>query len=306
MITRPVLNSKIKYFSKKKWNWVTDNKFRLKRRFFFFFKNTDISINNLKTTVMPKEVLAKREFIFWLVLNYKLYTLVTPYVSRTVISFKFLRRVNALFVKNPKNLSKLKTYNLGAPLFGFIIISNFLSFYNIFFRNTYSTIFHFFKKFKNNKPLYRLTITFRRNKLFINLQDFLKENLITLSPGLLVEHFEKRKAMKKSKTLKFLIIKYLRKLMFLGRIRNLMLIVKKTPALLLEFINLFNQSISHKFNNPFSNKAIEEKSTDFTVFKFTHFVFLRTASFVKNKTRKKGRVKRKVLQKVIFENHVID
>lgn len=239
-------------------------------------------------------------------LNYKLYTIATPYVGRTVINFKFLKRVNAVFAKNPKNLSKLKNYNIAAAFPGLVIISGFLLLYNFFFKNIYSTIFHFFKKFKNNKPLYKLTITFRKNKLFINLQDFLKENIVTLSPGLLVEYFEKRKAMKKSKTLKFLIIKYLRKLMLLARIRNLMLIVKKTPALLLEFINLFNQSISHKFNNPFSNKAIEEKSTDFTVFKFTHFIFLRTASFVKNKTRKRGRVKRKVLQKVIFENHVID
>jgi hypothetical protein len=101
--------------------------------------------------------------------------------------------------------------------------------------------------------------------------------------------------------------KYIRKIFLISKIKNIFLIVKKNPIFLMEILNFFNSTISHKFINPVENKLIEENDTPASLsIKFLYFIFLDNKNFSKNKVPAKGRIKRKILRKVVFENRIID
>jgi hypothetical protein len=100
--------------------------------------------------------------------------------------------------------------------------------------------------------------------------------------------------------------KYLRKLFIISKIKNLILIVKKTPVFINEIINFFNLPIAHKFLNPIEQKIIEESYNSSLSFKFLYFIFMENKNFSKNKLPQKGRIKRKILRKVTFENKIVD
>jgi hypothetical protein len=149
-------------------------------------------------------------------------------------------------------------------------------------------------------------MTFTKNRLFVNFLDIKKRNYVSISPGLFIKFFEKKKSLKKTKTIKLLIAKFLRKLLLLTKIKYAFLIIKKTPIYLIEILNMLNQPILHKFIDPHENEVIEEKTSKLTLTHFTYLIFLNNTSYVKNKLPLKGRVKRKIFRKIILENNVID
>jgi len=100
--------------------------------------------------------------------------------------------------------------------------------------------------------------------------------------------------------------KYIRKLFLISNIKNVMLIIKKIPLFINEIVNFFNMPIAHKFLNPIDGKNIEENENNFTQIKFLYFLFLNNKNFSKNKTPQKGRIKRKILRKIVFENKLVD
>jgi hypothetical protein len=127
-----------------------------------------------------------------------------------------------------------------------------------------------------------------------------------VSSGLFIKFFEKRKSIKKNKNIKLLMIKYLRKLFIISKINNLILIIKKIPLFINEMINFLNTPIAHKFVNPIDNKIIDESLNRKISIRFLYFIFMENKNFSKNKTPSKGRIKRKILRKVTFENKIID
>jgi hypothetical protein len=136
-----------------------------------------------------------------------------------------------------------------------------------------------------------------------------KSNL-TLSPGLFIKFFNNKKSFKKSKTIKILMIKYIRKIFLIIKLKDIVLLVKKTPKFFNEIITFFSTPIVHKFINPINNEFIEEVNDKVNEKKikinFLYFFFFNTKNFTKNKLPKKGRIKRKILRKIIFENKLID
>jgi len=74
----------------------------------------------------------------------------------------------------------------------------------------------------------------------------------------------------------------------------------------MEILNFLNSPIAHKFIDPIENKIIEESNDNFLWIKFIYFIFLENKDFSNNKKPQKGRIKRKILRKVTFENRVID
>lgn len=199
--------------------------------------------------------------------------------------------------KNFSGFLKLKT----------TFILNFISVYNSFFYSIYIDVFFFFKFLKKkNRLIYFLILSFKKKRLYINLKNIKKKNYISLSTGLFIKFFEKRKSIKKNKAIKLLMAKYLRKLFIISKIKNLILIVKKTPVFINEIINFFNLPIAHKFLNPIDQKIIEESITKNLTIKFLYFIFMDNKDFSKNKRPQKGRIKRKILRKVTFENKIVD
>lgn len=187
-------------------------------------------------------------------------------------------------------------------------IINYANMYNLFFSSFYTDLFHFFKNFKiyKQKINHYLILNFIKNKLFMNLQNFSRKNYLFLSTGLFIKFFEKKKSFKKNKTIKMLMAKYMRKLFLISHIKTTSLIIKKTPVFLIEIINLLNSPIAHKFIDPVDNKIIEEDENDALLIKFSYFIFLQSIDFSLNKGKKRGRIKRKILRKIVFENKITD
>jgi hypothetical protein len=159
---------------------------------------------------------------------------------------------------------------------------------------------------KKQRPLYHLILTFRNNKMFVNFNDRLKRNYLFLSTGLFIKYFEKKKLFKKNKIIRTILIKYLRKIFLLLKLPRIVLIVKKNPIFFLEFLTLFNQPIPYKFNEPLTNREILDNNPNKFLTKFLYFIFLNTQNYTNNKTKKTGRVKRKIFRKIILRNSVID
>lgn len=182
----------------------------------------------------------------------------------------------------------------------------FLNIYNLIY---YQFIFDYFYSLKllKKSPLRNyLIFAFKKNKLFLNLLNFNRKTFLFISPGFFIKFFEKKKSFKKNKIIKLLTAKYLRKVFILTKINNLIFFIKSVPTFLLEIINFLNQPISHKFLNPCTNKVIEETVTKSFYLKIFNIIFLNNKSFSINKIKKKGRIKRKIIRKVILENKLID
>jgi hypothetical protein len=182
--------------------------------------------------------------------------------------------------------------------------------YNNFIKSCAIDLFFIRRLFKTkyNRMLHYLLFSFFKNKLIINLQNYKKINYTFISPGFFIKFFEKKKSLKKTKTLKFLMAKYLRKLFIISKITNLILIIKNTPSNLIEIIKLINTPIVHKFVDPIDKFEIDESNLKIKYFwvKFLFFIFNKNINFSKNKERKRGRIKRKILRKLVLENKLID
>jgi hypothetical protein len=185
---------------------------------------------------------------------------------------------------------------------------NYTMLYNsLFFKSKYDLLYYVKKKKKRKtRNTYRLILTFRNNKFFINLLDILKRNYLFISTGLFIKYFDKKKLYKKSKIIRAILIKFLRKLFLLMKFPRLILIVKKNPIFLLEFLNLFNQPIPYKFNEPLTNREIIDAEDNPSLTKIMYVVFLKTQSYIKFKTKKQGRVKRKISRKIVLKNAIVD
>jgi hypothetical protein len=121
-----------------------------------------------------------------------------------------------------------------------------------------------------------------------------------------IKFFEKRKSAKKNKNIKLLMAKFLRKLIYIVKIKYLFFFVRNNPLHLTDFLFFLNTPIIHKYVNPENGQIIEEKNVNSSLFKITNFIFFKNIDFTKNKIRKKGRIKRKITRKVVLTNNLTD
>lgn len=143
-------------------------------------------------------------------------------------------------------------------------------------------------------------------RLYINLQNFKRRNFFFLSVGFFLKYFEKRKALKKNKSLKILLARYVRKLYLLVKFKYTLFFIRSIPTYLAELVNTLNTPIIHKFLTPFNDKLFEDSSLNQNIFNINYFIFLKNIDFSNNKIRKKGRIKRKITRKIFMENSIID
>lgn len=298
------LNSKINLFinlNNKKKNKIKNF---LNKKFNFNDDLDNYKSLHIKTIIFKK----KNNFNFYSnYLFYKIYQKTSIILKSKFNNIKYLNNIEIIKEKN--TFLKFRNKDI---YFYFIKkkISNiitFLSLYLFFFNTIYLDIFCLIKNMKKkNKSLFFLVMSFKKNKLFLNLLNFSKRNFLNLSSGLFIKFFEKRKAFKKNKTIKILMAKYFRKLFIILKIKNLALIIKKIPASLSEILTFLNSPIVHKFLNPIENKIIEENEKNPLFINFLYFLFLENKNFSKNKIAQKGRIKRKILRKLTFDNKIID
>ena len=258
----------------------------LKRKYFFFKFNTK-----------KKIPLAQINY-------YNIYKNNTIFSKKIFNNIKYDKILNLIKTKKIKKIDSISNF---LNKFNYSIICNFILIYNFFLNSAYIDIFYLTKFLKSKThSLFFLILSFKKKRLYINLQNAKKKNYLSVSSGLFIKFFEKRKSIKKNKNIKLLMIKYLRKLFIISKINNLILIIKKIPLFINEMINFLNTPIAHKFVNPIDNKIIDESLNRKISIRFLYFIFMENKNFSKNKTPSKGRIKRKILRKVTFENKIID
>lgn len=187
--------------------------------------------------------------------------------------------------------------------------------------NLYSTIslpilLSLYRKFnkvfyKPFVPIFNLYWTFTFNqKLFINLRNKTDRyyNYFSLYSGLFLKFFQNRKPLRKSKLFKTLMVKFLRKIILISSIKFIYLVVNRASQMFSELYKLlltpsiipykvpqtkgfYNDSITNKYNKLFSVRKV---------------LFKRTHSFTNLKTRRRGRIKRKITRRLFRKNSVLD
>lgn len=270
-------------------------------------KNNNNQLNiKKKYTYYP--IFWKKTKEFYMTVSFNAYQSKLWWLKKKFNNIKYHKIITLLRDKNTK-ISFKKPFlfkHFRSLRLNYII--NFLYLYNYFFNSIYIDLFYLTKylQIKKKNLLYFLIMSFKKNRMFLNLNNFSKKNFFFLSTGLFIKFFEKKKSFKKNKTIKLLMAKYVRKIFLISKIKNTVLIIKRNPIFLLEIINFFNLPIVHKFLNPIENKIIEEEDNNFIKIKFLYFIFLENKNFSKNKQPQKGRIKRKILRKIVFENKIID
>lgn len=127
-----------------------------------------------------------------------------------------------------------------------------------------------------------------------------------LAPGLLLKYFGRRKSLKKTKTMKFLLMRFLRKVLILLKLRNIVLHFKGVPVLLESLLQMLYQPIAHPLKDPFRELEVIESVKQRYVLKISELIFTSPKPFGYLKPRKKGRIKRKIRRRIMRSTFVVD
>jgi len=273
-----------------------------------FIKNMQFFKNSVVLYSFAKHPFKRVALEFQWYLYYNAYQSRIRILKFRIFNYRYHYNVAAIrhdyfYTKRRYSLADLNYQFLYQPS-----ILNFLYTYRFFLTFLFIDAYRFLKVIRRLRrgALYYLILTFRKNRLFVNVLNSIKKNFLFVSTGFFIKFFEKRKAFKKGKAVKLLIAKYLRKIFLLSKASNFFLVIKNNPVFLTEMLNFVNIPIIHKFTDPISHKVIEEKNTDACVIKFLYFVFLNNLNFSNNKVKKKGRIKRKIFRKLVLKDNIID
>lgn len=189
-----------------------------------------------------------------------------------------------------------------------IAAQSFLNQYILFYHRTFYNVFRFTKQFDSyiSGSSYKLFFNFRVNRLFVNLVSPFGRNYVSLSGGPLLKFFGNRKSLKKSKTFKLLIVKFLRKLLVISGISSVNLYFKGRISSVNEIVGTLLSPLASPFYDPLRGVTVAE-STD-TGFAMTvrYMIFDNIKSFTNMKSRSKGRLKRKIYRRVVKSNRITD
>jgi len=149
------------------------------------------------------------------------------------------------------------------------------------------------KLLTKRKPItFKLLFNFKKHYLFITLLDKKNNILFSLHAGLFIRFFNYKKSLKKSKSTKIILIRYLRKLLMLSNLNNFILYVKQTSDQLNKLLQILQKPINHSFTDPITGQVITEemssKKKRKQLFNFLYIIFLKNKTYVVMKTKKTG------------------
>ena len=161
------------------------------------------------------------------------------------------------------------------------------------------------------KPIsFKLLFNFKKHYLYITLLDQKNNIIFSLHTGLFLKFFEYKKSLKKSKSLKILLVRYLRKLFLISGVRHFTLYVKQTSDQLNKVLQVLQKPINHPFIDPLTglviNEELDKSARRSQFFHFIYIVFFKSKPYGSMKTKKTGRLKRKIRRLVIKANRIID
>ena len=159
----------------------------------------------------------------------------------------------------------------------------------------------------NKNRLFNLRFKFNHNKFRIVLNhNILKYQYFFLSSGLLLKGFGFKKSVKKLQSTKLLLVKLLRKMLLIVKVRNISLTVKGVPVNLPQYLRTLLTPINHYLIDPTTSMLHDEITKKPFEFHFHSVHFLKGLYFNQTKLRKRGRVKRKILRKLVLKNKLTD
>lgn len=152
---------------------------------------------------------------------------------------------------------------------------------------------------------YLLLLNYKRNRFFPSIQTLGRLTYVTFSLGIISKFFNKGKSFIKNKINYIILANFLKKILFFSGIKQLYLFVKRLPVYLIEILHNLNNPVVANYKHPFnSSKVDESKFKEYFYFRYLLFVTTKPYGFVKG--RKRGRVKRKIIKRVIKVNRLVD
>ena len=148
---------------------------------------------------------------------------------------------------------------------------------------------------------------FNRNRLIISLTD--RPTGLThffLSPGPFLRYFQKRKSLKKNKSMKLLMVRFLRKLLLLIRLKNILIHVRGVPVYLETLLQALFRPLPHTIPDLLSGSVVDEIQNPKRNLNFYGVRFINNKPFGSFKLKKKGRVKRKIRRKLYRTCRILD
>lgn len=172
--------------------------------------------------------------------------------------------------------------------------------------NLLNNTVQFNKSFSKNRN-FDLRMKFKHDRLWITLHHtLLNYQYFYLVPGLLIKGFNYKKSIKRSFTVKLLLMKLIRKMLVMLKINNLNLIFKGTPTNLTRYIKALFTPVTHFVKNPISNELCDEITKKPFKINIHSIYFLKSLVYKPMKLKKRGRVKRKILRKLVLKNKLVD
>jgi len=162
-----------------------------------------------------------------------------------------------------------------------------------------------FHKRKFYNPTKILALNFTRGKFFPTIRTLKGETYFFLSLGLLAKFLLKGKAFTKNKLVFILLASFLRKILLFSSFTNMYLFVNKTPLYFKEIMSTISDSVINIYKSPFTNNLINEKEVN-NPFSFPIILFTNNKSYGFMKSKRKGRLKRKIAKRLTMINRVLD
>lgn len=188
-------------------------------------------------------------------------------------------------------------------------VRNLCSFYKILFSRSLNFLGGFIYHRKNDVIFaydYKVYFTFHPSRFYINLRSYTNINYFSLAVGLLLKFFKYKKSLKKTKTFKFLLVKFFRKLLITTNMQRFVLFFKRSPVLLNEVIRFLTQPLIAPFYDPVRDRTVLEDENKPYLLQVHYIYFLKSVSYTKMKNKQKGRLKRKITKKIVRKNRIVD
>ena len=197
-----------------------------------------------------------------------------------------------------------------------LILWKIINLYNTINNDVIQKLYIQYNSLKNSitLPIYHIYWTFKLHQNFyINMRNCSSKyyNYLSLYSGLFLKFYNNKKPLRKSKLLKILMIKLLRKILLLTNIKIINIIINNASANFVEFYKLLNTPSIIPYFIPNSTTLYNDIIVNFnkdkkSLFDIKKLIFRRTLAFAPVKLPRKGRLKRKITRRIVKKNNIMD
>lgn len=181
------------------------------------------------------------------------------------------------------------------------------SFYSLAVVRPHLDLYIRIRKAQAVKIQHYLAMRFNGHRLIITLLDKLKMTPhFFISTGLLVRYFKGRKSLRKNRSMKLLLARFMRKILIVLGLADVRVLARGVPLFLEVFLAMLFRPLGHPFSDPMTGSKIDETQNEPLNIGISGVDFHQPKPFGYQKQKKKGRIKRKIRRKLTRLNRIID